>query len=141
MKKIKTQQFIGRQLARLKAGQSLYSIIMITITAISVFSFAFQINIWIICILFPIALFGAFYIGYIMDKKNIVTADHIKTLEMYHRYLSVADIKVFEFGLLQIEAIFEWLKSMQEDKPLDDNILKRKWEEYFKRWSPQEEDK
>ncbi|KKL58249.1 hypothetical protein LCGC14_2227290, partial [marine sediment metagenome] len=36
MKKIKTQQFIGRQLSRLKAGQSFYTIIIQTITALGI---------------------------------------------------------------------------------------------------------
>jgi len=139
MKKIKTQQFIGRQLSRLKAGQSFYTIIIQTITALGIIKIALpEIDFWTLMVLFPVAISGAFMIGYFMDKGNVVTADHMKTLEMYHRYLSVADLKVFEFGLLQMDTMFEWFKSLQENKSLDADILKKKWKEYLIKWTPKE---
>ena len=139
MKKMKMTNFIGRQLSRLKAGQSFYTIIIQTITALGIIKMALPgIDFWVLMTLFPFAISGAFMIGYFMDKGNVVTADHMKTLEMYHRYLSVADLKVFEFGLLQMDTMFEWFKSLQENKSLDADILKKKWKEYLIKWTPKE---
>lgn len=136
MKKIKLSQFIGRQLARLKAGQSYYLIFMGTITALSTFSFAFQLNLWIILMLFPIALISVLFIGYFMDKKDIITIDHQKTIEMTHRYLTTLDFKNNEFRILMMECMFEGFKSLQENKPLNPDILKEKYKKFLNKWNP-----
>ncbi len=94
---MKISQFIGRQLSRLKAGQTYYMIIISTITALGIVNLAFpEINIFLLILLFPCILFGAYILGYIMDKSNINTMDQLKTLEMAHRYLNTGDFKLNE---------------------------------------------
>ena len=137
MKKNKLSEFIGKQLSRLKAGQTYYSIIVSSITAFSLVSFAFpEISIIFIVILFPCVLFCTFIIGYIMDKSNVVALDYRKTVEMSARYLNTSDFKNNDFRILQMEITFEWLKSIQENKPLDFNVLKEKYKNFLKKWNP-----
>ncbi len=132
---MKISQFIGRQLSRLKAGQTYYMIIISTITALGIVNLAFpEINIFLLILLFPCILFGAYILGYIMDKSNINTMDQLKTLEMAHRYLNTGDFKLNEFHMIQTEVFGEWIKSIQENKPLDLDILKKKYNEFLKKW-------
>lgn len=136
MKKFKLSKFIGKQLSRLKVGQSYYTIVMTTITALSLVNLAFpNINILILIILFPSILLGAFIIGYCMDKWNINTMDYQKSVEMSQRYLTTSDFKNNDFRMLQMEVMFEWLKLIQENKPLDFDVLKEKYRIFFKKWS------
>lgn len=137
MKKIKLSQIIGRQLSRLKAGQSYYMIVISTITTLGIVNLAFpEINLLILIFLFPFALFGAYLIGYFLDKSNVVTMDQQKTIEMTHRYLTTADYKNNEFRLLQMETMFEWFKALQENKPPNPDILKERYKEFLKKWNP-----
>ena len=137
IKKISLSQFIGRQLSRLRAGQSYYAIVVSTISALALASLAFpEINILLLIVLFPCILFGAFLLGYTMDKSNVTALDHRKTIEMYARYLNTSDFKNNDFRILQMEIMFEWLKSIQENKPLDFDILKEKYKKFLKKWNP-----
>ena len=141
IKKRKISQFIGRQLSRIKAGQSYYMIFIGTVTAISVFSFAFQLNPWIMFMLIPSALFLVLFIGYFMDKSNVVTMDQLKTFEMTHRYLNTADMKNNEFRFLLIETLGEWMKAFQENRPIDLGLLKKKNDKFKEKWNPPEDEK
>lgn len=137
MEKYKLSQFIGRQLSRLKAGQMYYSIVVSTISALSLVSLAFPfISILIFIFLFPIILFGAYCIGYLMDKSNIISMDIIKTVEMQNRYLNTADFKNNDFRMLQMETMFEYFKALQENKPPDSDVLKEKYKRFLKKWNP-----
>ena len=135
---MKLSRFIGKQLSRLKAGQSYYMIIISTITALGVLKVAFpDIEGWIIFALFPVALFGAFVLGYIMDKSNVVAMDHIKSVEMSYRYLSLADFKLFGFYKVMMKTMFKSIKAVQAGEPFDfDTEFDKEFKKYIKEWSP-----
>ena len=136
IKKIKISQFIGKQLSRLKAGQTYYMIVISTITALGIVNIAFpEINTWILIILFPIILFGAFLIGYFMDKSNVVTMDQLKTIEMTHRYLNTSDFKGNEFRISLIKAIFKWMESIQKGEPIDFKEFNIAYDKFVKKWN------
>ena len=137
MRKIKISHFIGRQLSRLRAGQSYYSMGMQTITALGIVFLVFtNLNTLFFILLFPIAIFGAFGIGYLMDKTNVTTMDHRKTIEMTHRYLTTADFKNNEFTKILIESIVECFKALQENKSIDPDIVEKKYKKFLKKWNP-----
>ena len=140
-KKIKISQFIGRQISRLKAGQSLYMIIISTFTALGILNIAFpEIDTWMMFTLFPLLFLGTFLIGYIMDKGNVTTMDYQKSIEMTQRYLTILDFKNNDFRMLQMEVLFEWMNSLKENKPLNLDILKEKYKVFLRKWN-QPEDK
>ena len=134
VKRVKSAHFIGRQLSRLKLGQSYYSIVVSSVSAISLISLAFEITIWMLILAFPILLVGAFVIGYFMDIYNINTMDKLKANEISHRYLTTSDMKGQEFQLLQTEIVLEALKAIQEERELDPKDLLKKYELYFRKW-------
>lgn len=134
IKKVKTAQFIGKQLSRLKMGQSYYSIAVSTVSAISLISLAFRITFWMLIIVFPFLLLGAFIIGYFLDIYNINTMDTLKSNEISHRFLTTSDMKTQEFQLLQTEIILEAIKAIQEKKKLDPNDLLKKYDNYYRKW-------
>ena len=134
IKKVKTAQFIGKQLSRLKMGQSYYSIAVSTVSAISLISLAFRITFWMLIIVFPFLLLGAFIVGYFLDIYNINTMDTLKSNEITHRFLTTSDMKTQEFQLLQTEIILEAIKAIQENKKLDPNDLLKKYDNYYKKW-------
>lgn len=138
IKRVKTAQFIGRQLSRLKMGQSYYSIAVSTVSAISLISLAFRITFWMLIIVFPIILLGAFIIGYFLDIYNINTMDTLKSNEITHRFLTTSDMKNQEFQLLQTEIILEAIKAIQEDEKLDPNVLLEKYKNYYRKWKSPE---
>lgn len=139
-KNLKTSEFIGRQLSRLKAGTTYYVLVMSTMTAVGVLKWALpEIDIWTIIGFCFVILIGAYFVGYLMDIWNVVAIDYRKTVEMSHRYLNIADKKVNEFNLLQTETLGEWLKALQEEKPIDLNILKVKYKKFVIDWSPKRE--
>lgn len=141
IKKRKIAPFVGRQLSRLKIGQGYYAMGMYSISAIGILKIAFpQISIWLfLWYLVPIMFVGAFGLGYIMDKSNVTTMDYHKSVEMTQRYLTKLDYKNNDFRMLQMEVMFEWMKSIQENKQLDPNILKEKYEEFQEKYNPPEE--
>lgn len=134
IKRVKSAHFIGRQLSRLKLGQSYYTIAVSTVSAISLISLAFEITVWMLIIFFPILLLGTFIIGYFMDIYNINTMDKLKANEIGNRYLTTSDLKSQEFQLLQTEILLEALKAIQEDRQLDPKDLLKKYKLYFKKW-------
>jgi len=139
-KKIKLSQFIGRQLSRLKMGQVYYVMGMYSITAVGILKVAFpQISIWTFILFIPFMFVGAFLIGFIADRSNVTTMDYQKTIEMTNRYLTILDFKNNDFRILQMETMFEWIKSLKENKPLDKNILNEKYKEFLNKWSPKKE--
>jgi hypothetical protein len=134
IKRVKSAHFIGRQLSRLKMGQSYYSIAVSTVSAISLISLAFEISFWMLILAFPVLLVGAFVIGYFMDIYNINTMDSLKANEIGHRYLTTSDLKSQEFQLLQTEIVLEALKAIQEKQQLDPKDLLKKYDLYFRKW-------
>ena len=135
VKRVKSAHFIGRQLSRLKLGQSYYGIAVSTVSAISLISLAFEINFWMLILVFPVLLLGAFIIGYFMDIYNINTMDSLKANEIGNRYLTTSDIKGQEFQLLQTEIVLEALKAVQEKRQLDPKDLLKKYDLYFRKWN------
>jgi len=139
IKRVKSAYFIGRQLSRLKMGQSYYTIAVSTVSAISLISLAFEISFWMLIIFFPILLLGTFLIGYFMDIYNINTMDKLKANEIGNRFLTTSDFKSQEFLILQTEIFLEAMKAIQEDRQLDPKDLLKKYDLYFKKWkSPYE---
>ena len=134
IKRVKSAHFIGRQLSRLKLGQSYYSIVVSTVSAISLISLAFEISFWMLLLTFPVLLLGTFVIGYFMDIYNINTMDKLKANEIGNRYLTTSDIKSQEFQLLQTEIVLEALKAIQEDRQLDPKDLLKRYDPYFRKW-------
>ena len=132
-KKIKNtnkSRLIGQQFSRLRMGQTYYSMIISTISAISLITLAFNFDIWILIVIFPVILLATFFIGLFMDKKNINLEDYRKSIEMQSRKLNLNDIKTQEFNLLQTIFIIKALK----DKISEEDLLKE-YAEYKKRWS------
>ncbi len=134
IKRVKSAHFIGRQLSRLKLGQSYYAIIVSSVSAISLISLAFEITIWMLILAFPILLLSTFIIGYFMDIYNINTMDSLKANEIGQRYLTTSDMKGQEFQLLQTEIVLEALKAIQEERELDPKDLLKKYDLYFRKW-------
>lgn len=134
VKRVKSAHFIGRQLSRLKLGQSYYAIVVSSVSAISLISLAFEITIWLLIFIFPILLLSTFVIGYFMDIYNINTMDKLKANEISNRYLTTSDIKGQEFQLLQTEIVLEALKAIQEERQLDPQNLLKKYDQYFRKW-------
>ena len=134
VKRVKSAHFIGRQLSRLKLGQSYYAIVVSSVSAISLISLAFEITFWMLILAFPILLLSTFIIGYFMDIYNINTMDKLKANEIGHRYLTTSDIKSQEFQLLQTEIVLEALKAIQEESRLDPKELLKKYDLYFRKW-------
>ncbi|MFO7797898.1 MAG: hypothetical protein ACQERB_07990 [Promethearchaeati archaeon] len=138
IKRVKTAQFIGKQLSRLKLGQSYYSIAVSTVSAISLISLAFRIEFWMIAIAFPILLCFAYIIGYFLDIYNINTMDTLKSNEIAQRFLTTSDLKNQEFQLLQTEILLEAVKAINDGKQLEPRKLLEKYEDYYEKWKSPE---
>ena len=140
MNKIKISQFIGRQLSRLKAGQSYFMMFMTMLIAVGVLKTALpKINFsWLIGLCF-VALTGAFVLGLTMDKSSIITMDYYKSVEMTQRYLTVLDEKNNDFRMLQMKVMGEWIKALQENRPVNTDILDEEYKKFKKKYSPPEE--
>ena len=134
VKRVKSAHFIGRQLSRLKLGQSYYTIVVTSVSAISLISLAFEISFWMLIVIFPVLLLGTFVIGYFMDIYNINTMDKLKANEIGNRFLTTSDLKSQEFQLLQTEIVLEALKAIQEERQLDPKDLLRKYDLYYRKW-------
>ncbi|TES94106.1 MAG: hypothetical protein E3J90_13210 [Promethearchaeota archaeon] len=134
VKRVKSAHFIGRQLSRLKLGQSYYTIVVSSVSAISLISLAFEISFWMLIVMFPVLLLGTFVIGYFMDIYNINTMDKLKANEIGNRFLTTSDLKSQEFQLLQTEIVLEALKAIQEKRQLDPKDLLKKYDLYYRKW-------
>ena len=138
---MKISQFIGRQLSRMKMGMSYVILFTSTITAISVLNIAFpEIATWLIVMMFPVAIFGSVFLGYIIDKGNIAVIDTMKTLDMTARFVNKADLKSYEFWHVLMNVFFEWMTSIQEGKPLKKDEMNKEYLKFLKRWSPSPEE-
>ncbi len=62
--------------------------------------------------------------------------DHQKTIEMTYRYLTIQDFKNNDFRMMMMEVFFEWIKSIKENKDLDESLLKEKYKAFLDKWSP-----
>jgi len=132
---MRISRFIGRQLSRLKAGQSFYMIVISTITALGIVKMVWEaMPIWMLIALFPVAVFGAFLLGYIMDKSNIISMDQQKTIEMTHRYLNTGDFKYNEFYVVIMKSVFKWMESIQKGEPIDFKEFDDEYKKYVKEW-------
>ncbi|MFX0009403.1 MAG: hypothetical protein ACFE9R_03735 [Candidatus Hermodarchaeota archaeon] len=134
IKQVKSARFIGKQLSRIKMGQSYYSIAVSTVSAISLISLAFRIEFWMLILAFPVLLLITYIIGYFLDIYNINTMDILKANEITHRYLTTSDLKNQEFQLLQTEILLKAIQAIQENKKLDPKELLQKYEDYFNKW-------
>ncbi|OLS15629.1 MAG: hypothetical protein RBG13Loki_0728 [Promethearchaeota archaeon CR_4] len=129
-----SSQFLGRQLSRLKMGQSYYAIIVSTVNAISLISLAYHVEFWVLVAFFPCLILATLWIGYYLDVHNITAEDSLKSIEMSNRFLNTGDVKAQEFQLLQTEILLEALQSIQSNHTLDLNLLRQKYEAYVKKW-------
>jgi len=136
MKKKNFIVFFGRQLSRLRLGQSYYQLIISTISAISLVSLAFQVTIEILLILFPIALVGAFLLGYTLDRWDISAIDYRKTAEISGRFLNNLDLKNYDMRMIQIEAN---ALAIQDSLFNVSKFLEEKKKEFFDKWIPEGE--
>lgn len=135
LKTITSSSFLGRQLSRLKMGQSYYAILTSTISAISLVSLAFQFNIWIIVLIFPFLLLITFGIGYYLDVRNINSMDSLKSNEMTHRFLNTGDLKSQEFQMMQTAILVEAITKGNE---FDPNVILERYKEYRNKWKSPE---
>jgi len=88
MNKIKLSEFIGRQLSRLKAGQSYYMMFMATLTAVGVLKWALpELDFWWLIGLCFTALICAFIFGYIINLTvripEVTSEMRIRTFPIY----------------------------------------------------------
>ena len=135
--RMKSSPFLGRQLSRLKMGQSYYAIIMSTVNAISLVSLAFALSIWYLILAFPILLLMTFGIGFYLDKYDIKTEDALKSNEMINRFLNTGDIKTQEFQLLQTKIILKALSAWTRGEEFNaDQKLKASYDQYWEKWKP-----
>lgn len=121
---------MGQQFSRLKMGQTYYSIIVSTMSAISLLTIAFHLNLWHLIIIFPFILLATFLIGLFLDKKNINLEDYRKSIEMHARKLNLEDIKQQEFQLMQTIFI---IKALREN--INEEDLISEYRKYKDKWS------
>jgi len=133
--KIYSSSFLGKQLSRIKLGQSYYGIVVSTISAIALLKLAFDIDLFLIIVMFPIFLLGAYIIGYYLDIKNITTMDVLKTNEISNRFLNKADQKRQEFELMMMEVLLEGINKLNSEKKIDTSELMEKYRDYKNRWT------
>ena len=132
--KIFSSRFIGKQLSRLRMGQTYYAIAVSTISTISLIVIAFEFEMWVLLVLFPILLFSAFLVGYYMDIKDVTTQDVLKTNEIGHRFLLTSDFKVQEFQLLLVKVIMKSFQDIKDNKNINFDYLTEEYEKYLKKW-------
>ena len=134
---MKSSPFMGRQLSRLKLGQSYYAIIISTVNAISLVSLAFSLSAWYMILTFPLLLMGAFGIGLYLDKYNITSEDALKSNEMINRFLNTGDIKNPEFQLLQTTILLQALSARSREDEFDaEKELEDAYRQYLEKWNP-----
>lgn len=140
MNKNKLYKFIGVQLNRLKLGQTYYSIILTTVSAISLVKIAFpKVETLYLLILFPIILLISYFIGYFFDKKGVITEEHRKGYEIFHRYLNTQDFKLNDFRLFQMKIFVLTLQKLQNEEKIDLDIIEKEYQKYLKKWSKNNE--
>lgn len=123
-------EFLGRQLGRVKMGQTYYSIILLTMNAISLITIAFHFDLWVLLIIFPLIILITYGIGFLFDKGDINLEDYRKQVEMQSRKLNIADLKFQEFQLVLVGLIIKASKG-----EVDEDQIMAKYKEYVKKWS------
>jgi len=132
--KIRTSNFIGKQLSRFKMGMGYYTLAMSTITAAMLLKTNYEIEIeWIIAFV-PVMFLATIFLGYLLDTLNINTQDLRKSNEMTHRFLLKSDRKNQEFQLMQTRFLVEALQTLKEGKEINLNNLEEKYAQYQKEW-------
>lgn len=136
MNKIKKHSivvFFGRQLSRLRLGQSYYQLVIATISAISLVSLAFEVTLVMLLLLFPIVFIGSFMLGWGLDRWNISAIDYRKTTEITGRFVNALDLKNLDMRFIMTEGIIR----AQQDKDFDmDKFLEEEKAKFVKKWSP-----
>ena len=123
-------RLLGQQFSRLRMGQTYYSMIVSTISAISLITLAFNVDFFILILAFPVIILGTFLVGYYLDKKNINLEDYRKQIEMQSRKLNVADMKAQEFTIMQTLFV---IKALREN--INEADLIKEYEKYKVKWS------
>ncbi|MCK5343024.1 MAG: hypothetical protein KAR20_06455 [Candidatus Heimdallarchaeota archaeon] len=132
--KIRSSNFIGKQLSRFKMGMGYYTLAMSTITAAMLLKTNYDIQIeWIIAFV-PVLFLATIFLGYLLDTLNINTQDLRKSNEMTHRFLLKSDRKNQEFQLMQTRFLVEALQALKEGKDIDLSVLDEKYHQYQKDW-------
>lgn len=72
---MKSREFLGRNIARIKFGKEYIAIISFMITAISTMSIFLNLSIPLFLIILVISLFFGWFLGYIFEKKGILSAE------------------------------------------------------------------
>lgn len=135
--KLKSSRFVGTQLSRLKMGQSYYAIIVSTVNAVSLLSLAFHVSLLYLLLLFPVLLLGTYGVGYYLDKHDINAQDALKSIEMSHRFLSIADQKAQEFQLALTRVTLAAFRAWSHGETFDANeVLAEAYREYARTWRP-----
>ena len=132
LKRFKNPSFLGRQLSRLKLGQSYYVLVTATMTAFSLLKLAFpSLDILLLILLFPFILLGTFFIGYYLDINDINTNVSLKADEMAHRYRSTSDKKNQDFHILLMK-----LHAKMHGKDTEFNTyIDTEYSEYIRKWT------
>ena len=127
-KKDKTSEFIGIQLSRFKNGVTYIALIMSMITAGMLFMGQMGWSIGMIILGFiPISILATYFLGYMLDKSGVNTAEKTKDIEMTHRVLNIADTKQQEFHIMKMRCYFE-------AKGWDSKIIDGNYKEYRRGW-------
>ena len=113
-------------------GQSYYAIITSTISTISLASLAFELDLYLILLIFPLLLVLTFIIGYYLDVRNIKTMDSLKSLEMTHRVLNTGDLKNQEFHIMLTSVLIE---ALRQGKDFNLDILLNEYNKYKQKWT------
>ncbi|MFX0132106.1 MAG: hypothetical protein ACFFDN_00540 [Candidatus Hodarchaeota archaeon] len=143
--KINSSGWIGRQLSRLKMGQSYYIIVIQTITMISILTLAFAIGIHFAIILFFLFIFGALILGYYLDKKNINSREHLDMVNRQNRYYNYSNAKNQQFEMIKTKIFIKSIEKMTnailealDKNPIsfDDEIkeFEEKYRNYYIKW-------
>jgi hypothetical protein len=134
---MKVSKWIGRQSARLKQGVLYFTIITQIINVISLLKLAFDMDIFGMIALVPFLIIGTWFIGWLLDRMNIVSEDLRKNTEMAARIWSDADEKTTQF---QCE-VFSVLLSELTGTSLEDARLKMRGAHLRvkNKWLPEEE--
>ena len=135
--KLGISKFIGRQLSRLKMGQTYYMVAMQTLTAVGILKIVLpKISVLTLIGFCFILLCGAYFVGLLLDKLDITTMDQMKTIEMTARYLNISDMKQMGFREIQTEVTLIALNSVITGEAIDVDKLMKKFNSYYERWNP-----
>jgi hypothetical protein len=130
-------KWLGRQSARLKQGIIYFNIIVSSITVVSLVKIAFNLDVIGMTILVPVLLISSWFIGWILDKKDVVTEDLRKTTEMNARYLSMADEKANRFTIMNTAVLLSIFGNLEVSEAKQ--MLESEYQKYRQSWLPDDE--